>query len=114
MPAPPRVFFRKGEHMLVLGPLGCYEVGQRVELPDGIVYVGSIDTDGAAVAWREEYLDAQAAEYKVPRERFLETLKGARTGFTAGFANERQHEQMAAQCVANRARYGLDEEALAA
>lgn len=60
-PSAVRVLFSYQRPYVVLGPLGCYHVGQRVTLPEGSaeghpreVTISRIDPDGAGVAWTAE------------------------------------------------------------
>lgn len=89
-PSAVRVLYRNRGPFLVLGPLGCYHVGQVIELPDGKVTVTSIDHDGAGIARTDEQIAAAG------------DASHTRTCYAWDFATARAQEGMLAQQERNR------------
>ena len=97
----PKVFFNYGRGLL-LGPLGCFDVGEIVDVPDrGEHVVTHIQADGAA------YAVPPSDDVDLGKRDLVATLRfldgGGRTNFTMPY----QGPQMAAVIRGNRRRNGL-------
>jgi hypothetical protein len=103
-----RVLYSYGRPYAVLGPLGCYEVGQRVMVGDVEHEVTSVDPDGAGVARPSAAIaEMRLAGQPIPTGRSA-PCNSIEFGFgapgTAG--HERVKAGIEAQCERNRREYG--------
>jgi hypothetical protein len=101
----PRVYFNRGSGFLQLGPLGCFDRGEVVDVPDhGRYVVTGVCRDGLANAWPEE--NKPDLDGPTLSDVLRDNLAGIPA--TEGFgANERQARGMGQVIVANRKRNGL-------
>lgn len=84
---------------LVLGPLGYYWVGQKLELDDyGTVEITSIDPDGAGIGRTLEQMENRPAKRWHP---------GFRTSYGADWASPQAHKWMLDQQARNRREHGV-------
>lgn len=101
----PRVLYRRTQ-LLVLGPLGCYEIGDRFELEDQEHIITSIDHDGAGLARPVEFMRAYCLDKDcTPQEAMKEFEKG-RTSYGLDYATPVSLAGMKAQCERNRREFG--------
>lgn len=97
-PADVRILYSH-PHCLVLGPLGRYWVGQKLELPKyGTVEITSIDPDGAGLGRTLEQMEAKPQEGWHP---------GFCTSYGADWASPQVHEWMLDQQARNRREHGV-------
>lgn len=91
-----------------LGPLGCFDVKDRVEIPDyGPATIVSVDGDGAGVAYLDEWLETEAKKRGCTFWEAVTDRKNTRTCYPYyGYATKDQIKQMKHQCKVNRAKYG--------
>jgi len=94
----------------VLGPLGLYERGQRLEIEGKEVVVTNVDHDGAGVAFLASYIQEQAER---EGKSFEQMVKGKfaryRTGAGLDYAREYAQGAMTRTILFNRRAAGLDE-----
>lgn len=100
-----KVYFDRGGAGLLLGPIGCFDRGDVVDVPDrGRYRIYGVAADGCA--WAIPVGDDRALNgYSL-----AEVLRCRQAGYpvTEGFgANERQSRDMGRVIVGNRERYGL-------
>lgn len=102
-----RVLFRRNNQR-VFGPLGCFEIGQRLWVDNDEWMVTSIDHDGAGVAHRISFLKDLKAERQCEAKDVMKSLSTVRMCPHPSFYfvdYERIERMMERQCEANRARY---------
>lgn len=84
---------------LVLGPLGCFYVGQHIDLPGhGSVQIRKIDLDGAGIGVSAEQAASLPEGWPPPNFR---------TCYAADWATPKAHEGMLAQQARNRRGHGV-------
>lgn len=109
-PADVRVMYSHARPYMVLLPLGCYHVGQTIDLPKhGKVTVTQIDPDGAAVARTDEQMQAARASGRDPFDRAFRSRPGWTIGqlWSRPESMERVQAGMDAQQARNRREHGV-------
>lgn len=107
---PPNVLTRRGL-VLVLGPLGCYDVADRLEVDGEEYLVTSIDNDGAGIARPMAHVMAEVEELQATmteaeaKQEVLKKYAHVRTCYPLEFATDTAQAGMKAQQERNRQKY---------
>ena len=97
----PRVLTRRHD-MLVLGPLGCFDRGDIVEVEGDRHVVVAIDHDYAGITKPARVLNLEMQETGKNRDEVMAGYAHIKTSYPPDFATERAVAGMAAQAERNR------------